>query len=250
LKRAKRAWFTRRTALLLWGAGWFWLAVALLIPVSLFVTRAGSLALIGLLYAGTLALWWHIRWLRWSVLTLGALITAFFFLPGREDYDRFALRAEAARCVERYEGTRYAWRGEGRFGVDCSGLVRRGIIEGLAWQGLTTVNPHLLRLSVAIWWRDLSPKEMADGSVRTLRKVCDTPALDALKDKNLHMGDFALTRDGAQVLAYVGEHVWMEADPEPGKKKVIRLRLGKDKSAWFQTPVDVLRWRCLELPRR
>jgi hypothetical protein len=231
-------------------AGWFWLAAAIFVPVSLFVTRAGSLALIGLLYAGTLALWWRVRWLRWSLLALGALVTAFFFLPGREDYDRFALRAEVARCVEHYEGVRYAWGGENRLGVDCSGLVRRGIIEGLAWQGLATVNPHLLRLSAAIWWRDLSTREMAGGNIKSLRKVCDAPTLDGLKDKNLHMGDFAVTQDGAYVLAYVGEHTWMEADPEPGKMKVVRLRLGRDKSAWFQTPVTVLRWRCLELPRR
>jgi len=231
-------------------AGWFWLAAAILVPVSLSVTRAGSVALIGLLYAGTLALWWRVRWLRWSVLAVGALCAAFFFLPGREDYNRFELREEVARSVARYEGVRYVWGGENWLGVDCSGLIRRGAVEGLAWQGLATLNPHLLRLSVALWWRDLSASEMASGNVKTIRKVCEAPTLDALKDKNLHMGDFAVTRDGAHVMAYVGGHVWMEADPEPSKWKVVRLRMGKDKSAWFQTPVTVLRWRCLELPRR
>lgn len=239
---------TRHTAILLWVAGWFWLAAVILYPVSIGLTRFAGVALTGLLFLGTLALWWRRRWLRWSLLALGAIVAALLLLPGRNDYDRLALRQEVVRALLRYEGVRYVWGGENPLGIDCSGLVRRSAIEGTAWRGLRTANPLLLQTAVRLWWHDTSAKELAAGAGKAARKVTDTPSLEILADRNLHPGDFAITRDGVHALVYAGDHLWLEADP--GEGRVIRLRNGRDRNQWLQMPVTIMRWRCLELPKR
>jgi cell wall-associated NlpC family hydrolase len=224
------------------------LAVVILYPVSLGLTRAAGVALTALLAVGLLGLWWHTRFLRWTLLGLYGAVALFGVFPGREAYDRPALRQEIAQALQRYEGVRYVWGGENWLGIDCSGLVRRGAIEGTFSYGLRTCNPLLVRTASDLWWHDGSAQQMAAGMGGLARKVTEGKSLSSLNDKNLHPGDFSITRDGVHALAYAGDHLWMEADP--GTLKVMRLRLGKDRSPWFETPVVIMRWRYLEMPKR
>lgn len=241
----KRRILSRRNAWLLWGTGLCWFLAIALYPVSLRLTRAAGAGLAVALLAGFLALQWHRRWLRWSLLALTALAAIFTALPGRTTYDRPALRREIARAGARYEGTRYFWGGENRLGIDCSGLVRRAAIEGTFLHGLRTVNPWLVRRAVLLWWNDTSASEMEQGASGAARPVAIAPTLRLWDDKNLHPGDFAITRGGVHTLLYLGEHTWLEADPE--RRTVLRLRTGRDRSPWFEMPATVLRWRYLEM---
>ena len=240
--------FSRRSALLLWIAALCFLAADILYPVSLGLTRGIGVALAGLLALGLLGLWWRYRFLRWTLLALYTAISVFLALPGRADYDRAALRQEVAQALQRYEGVRYVWGGENFLGIDCSGLVRRGTIDGAFLHGLHTLNPLLLRKAVHLWWRDVSARDMEAGAFGAAKKITEEKSLALLNDKNLHPGDFAITRGGIHALAYLGDHVWIEADP--GEMKVLRLNTRTAKSEWFRQPVSILRWRLLETPYR
>lgn len=240
--------FSRRAAVLLWIAAWFWLLAVALYPVSFGATRMAGAVLAGAIAFGGLALAWRYRWLRRTLLAVYGLVAAFLALPGRPGYDRVALRGEIARALLRYEGVRYYWGGENALGIDCTGLVRRGTIEGTFLYGLRTFNPLLVRKAAAFWWRDRSADDMIKGAGKTARKVAEAPSLVILDDKNLHPGDFAVTRGGIHALAYLGDHLWLEADPAEGK--VIRVPTRGSRNPWFGQPVSVMRWRFLEKPFR
>ncbi len=240
--------FSRRFAFLLWIADACCFAVVLFYPVSLGLTRACGVALAGLLAAGLLLLWWRHRFLRWMMLVLFATVAMFAVLPGRTDYDRAGLREEVVQALQRYEETPYVWGGENFLGIDCSGLVRRGAIDGMFLYGVRTLNPLLVRKSFTLWWRDLSAQDMETGARGAAKKITEEKSLALLNDKNLHPGDFAVTRGGAHALVFLGGHFWIEADP--GERKVISLDARKTKNGWFQQPVSILRWRFLETPYR
>ena len=240
--------FSRRTAILLWVAGLCWLIAIVLYPVSIGLTRVAGSVMAGLLLVGLLGLWWRYRFLRWGLLAAYGIVAGFFALPGREDYDRTALRQEVVRALERYEGVRYIGGGENFLGLDGSGLVRRGAIDGTLWFGLRTGNPLLARKAIRLWWRDVSAREMGDGARGSARKVAEAKSIALLNDANLYPGDFAVTFGGVHVLAYLGDHFWLEADP--GESKAVRINARSTKNPWFQQQVAVMRWRFLEMPYR
>ena len=240
--------FSRKSALLLWVAGLCCLAADILYPVSLGLTRAIGAALTGLLAAGLLGLWWRYRFLRWTLLGLYLALALFAALPGNADYDRAELRQEVAQALQRYEGVRYVWGGEGCWGVDCSGLIRRGMIDGTFLYGARALNPYLLRQAIRLWWHDVSARDMQLGARGNAKKITEEKALALMNDKNLHPGDFAITGDGVHALAYLGEHIWIEADP--GEMKVLRVNARSAKNEWLRVPVSILRWRLLEAPYR
>ncbi|MFN2599036.1 MAG: NlpC/P60 family protein, partial [Pyrinomonadaceae bacterium] len=51
------------------------------------------------------------------------------------------MRRAYIASLESYEGTRYVWGGENSRGIDCSGLVRRGLINADFHEGVVTANP-------------------------------------------------------------------------------------------------------------
>ncbi|MEI8235490.1 MAG: hypothetical protein WCH57_12515 [Verrucomicrobiota bacterium] len=240
--------FSRRNAWLLGAVGFCWLLAVALYPVSNELTRAAGAGLAGAMTLALLGLAWPRRWARWTLLGLYSAAACFVALPGRTTYDRPALRREIARAATRYEGVRYVRGGENFLGIDCSGLVRRATVDGMFSYGVRTLNPWLVRRAAAFWWNGRSAREMGAGAGGTAHKVAETKSLRLWNDKNLHPGDFAITAGGVHALLYLGEHIWLEADP--AAMKVVRLRTERDRNPWLETPVSVLRWRFLELPAR
>jgi len=240
--------FSRPSAILLWIAGFCWLLAVILYPVSIGLTRASGAALTEILAVGLLLLWWRYRFLRWTLLVFYGVVAAFMALPGRADYDRPALRQEIVQALQRYQGVRYVWGGENFLGIDCSGLVRRGTIDGTFLYGIRTLNPLLVRKAIVFWWHDISAQEMGSGANGTAKKITEEKSLAVLNDKNLHPGDFAITRGGIHAVAYMGDHIWIEADP--GEMKVISVNARNTKNIWFRQPISILRWRFLDTPNR
>ena len=60
-------------------------------------------------------------------------------------FPRKTLRQKYVDSLVRYEGTKYVWDGENRLGIDCSGLVRKGLIDAAVRAGISTWNPRLIR---------------------------------------------------------------------------------------------------------
>jgi len=64
-------------------------------------------------------------------------------LPGRSvDVDPLAV--DYSRGLHLFR-TRYVWGGESLLGIDCSGLVRKGLVWGQFYHGLRTFNGKPIR---------------------------------------------------------------------------------------------------------
>ena len=179
------------------------------------------------------------RWVRFALLGVAATAVVLVALPGRAP-DPAALRTDYRRGLSVYGDARYVWGGESPIGVDCSGLVREGLVLGEFLNGVRTLNGTPIRDALSLWWHDASAQALGDGYMTQplgrYDSVNDIPAGVAAT------GDLAVTTDGVHVLVYVGEQTWMEADPSVGR--VISEQVPSD-NAWFKTPVVLVRWDVL-----
>jgi cell wall-associated NlpC family hydrolase len=147
---------SRRLTLLLWllipaaALGLYF------IPLSNRFTKICTLMIVLVMWRGLLALMWPHRRLRWVVPGLTLLAAGFLQLPGRAGVNDDAVRASYIHSLKSYEGSLYYWGGESRRGIDCSGLVRCGMMNGLAKTGLRSADPGLVRQSLSLWWNDAS----------------------------------------------------------------------------------------------
>ncbi len=156
-----------------------------------------------LLWAGLLGFCWRWKALRLAVLTLTLLVIVGLNLPGRHP-DKQALRERYIHALRSYEGIRYVWGGENRLGIDCSGLVRVGLINANFREGLETLNPGLMRAGLSLWWQDCSARALGEENRQFARHLFEAPAINRLDQTQLQPGDFAVTDDGAHVMVCLG----------------------------------------------
>jgi hypothetical protein len=224
-----------------WLLLWPIMVGLVLYPVSNAILRATSIVIGFLLVIGILFFYWRYRWLRFSTLSIVGIIAIFLTLPGRPAQPTH-LRQRYLNALESYAGTRYVWGGEGRFGIDCSGLVRVGLINALLAQGFATLDPEAARQAIRLWWYDCSAKALGEEYHNFTGHLIDSDALNQLDYEHIQPGDIAVTADGLHVLAYLGDQVWIQA--EPNLKQVIKFQ-SPSTNEWFQTPVRLMRWQAL-----
>ena len=181
-------------------------------PIGNKLLRVTSLASGLLFFSGVLWFWWKNTSVRYLILTGGGLLVGAGLLPGR-GISVSSLQQRYTQALGRYEGTRYIWGGENRRGIDCSGLVRQGMVDATFHEGLTTLNGRLIRHSLAMRWYDCSAEALRDGYRGFSVKLGEAMALDQHDHTMLQLGDFAITSDGVHALAYLGNETWIEADP-------------------------------------
>ena len=225
-----------------WVFLWPIMVGLVLYPVSNAFLRAISIVIGFLLVSGILFFYWRYRWLRFSTLSLVGIVAIFLALPGRSAPPK-QLRQGYLNALENYSGTRYIWGGQGRLGIDCSGLVRGGLINALYAQSLTSCNPAAARQAIRLWWNDCSARALGEEYQNFTRHLFDSSALNQLDHERLQPGDIAVTDDGLHVLAYLGNQVWIQA--EPSLKQVVKLQ-APSTNEWFQTPVKLMRWKALD----
>lgn len=214
----------------------------LLYPVSNLILRTSILFIGVLLVGGILFSSWRLRWLRFPIVAIVLIAAIFLVLPGRSPQPA-QLRQRYLNALESYLGTRYIWGGEGRLGIDCSGLVRGGLINALYAQSFTSCNPEAARQAIRLWWNDCSARALGEEYQNFTRHLFDAAALNELTPEQIQPGDIAVTEDGLHVLAYLGNQVWIQA--EPNLKQVIKLQ-SPSTNEWFQTPVRLMRWQVLD----
>jgi hypothetical protein len=226
---------------------WLALVVAFVgmaaLPVSNRLTRLGSIVTLLAGWGLLTVICWRRLWSRASLLALSILCLAFLMLPPRTHTDIEPLRHGFVVGLQRYDGVRYFWGGEGFTGIDCSGLVRRGLIDSLFLRGLRTFDGGLVRHALSLWWHDCSASDLGEEYNHLTVRVFDTPSINSMDHARLLPGDLAVTKGGEQVMAYLGDHLWIEADPLA--HRVITVCAPSQKNAWFHGPMKIVRWSIL-----
>jgi len=172
------------------------------------------------------------------------LAAGFLSLPGR-DFDRKQLRETYLHALRSYEGTKYIWGGENWVGIDCSGLLRAGLMKASFQSGLQTLNPRLIRFSLSLWWHDASAAALGQEYRQLTKRLIGPTNLNELDYRQLGPGDMAVTVSGIHIMAYLGDQQWIEADPDLGK--VVIVRVPEKVNPWFQETFAILRWRVLDV---
>ncbi|MBI3922241.1 MAG: C40 family peptidase [Armatimonadetes bacterium] len=218
-----------------------------LVPERSGLIRLYFVVAVPVLLGATSWVLWPRRWLRLVPLVVIAVTAVVVSLPGRP-YDPQSLRTQYVRCLRRYVGTLYVWGGETRLGIDCSGLVRRGLVDAFLLEGVRTWNGRLVRAGLDHWWHDLSAKAMQSQHQQRTQLVFSAPSINEIDHTNLQPGDLAITSNGVHALAYLGQRNWIEADPE--FLRVVSVHVPSKDNLWFNMSVDVLCWRELAHERR
>ena len=217
------------------------LAGLALVPQASRAIHLAQLLLIGMIVSGLTFLLRRKRVARFVPVVLVLLPLLVFALPGRAP-DPTRLGAACVGAMNEYLGTPYVWGGESRRGIDCSGLMRRGLRDAAWSEGIAHGNGRLLRLAADLWWHDASARALGEGHRGLTQPVLEAPNVATLDTSPLRPGDMAITSDGVHVLAFIGGTRWIEADPSLGRVVV----LARDEpSPWLRQRVRVVRWTIL-----
>jgi hypothetical protein len=232
----RRGWAIWLTALVAFVAVVLW-------PISNTWTRgAATLLLVGTIL-GLIALCSRQRALR--LVLAGALlfVAVFLALPARQLPPPEILEADVIAALERYEGVRYVWGGEGPLGIDGSGLMRRGLIDALFLRGVRSLDPGLVRTALRHWWHDTSAEALGEAHAGMTVAVQESPSVNVMGYNQLQPADLVVTNDGVHVMALLREGTWIEADPIVGR--VIKVEAPASDHAWFTQPVRSVRCKVL-----
>jgi hypothetical protein len=228
-----------------WPYRWLRLIPVTVALLSFYPIRTGTTRL--LLLCGMTALWIAAlivfrrrRGVPATLTAIAGLIAGLVLLPGRTP-NPASLRAEYVRSLQGFQGTAYIWGGENGIGIDCSGLIRCGWIDANLRTGLRTLNPGPVRQAARIWWQDCSAQELGEGYRDRTRFVGTTSALNRADYPGLQAGEIVVTESGAHTMAYLGDRIWIEADPLAGS--VITVQAPAAQNPWFEQPMKIMRWR-------
>lgn len=208
-------------------------------PVENVFTRSLLLFAICGMFVSACVVLWNMKYGRFTLFALVALVTIPLVLPGR-DVDIPRLRARYVSALRSYEGTPYVREGEGKLGVDRSGLPRKAYRDALLGEGLRTLNRRLLIECFAIWWSDSTTTGFTEGQQVQLRSL-DAPKPLHDSQPKLQPGDLAVQMAPKHVLVYLGNGEWIQADREPAK--VLIAGPDNNDGDWRSSIVRTYRWQ-------
>jgi cell wall-associated NlpC family hydrolase len=207
--------------------------------------RFGFVLAMGMLLVGTIFLTWRKVWIRNSILIIYGLGTLFLICPYHSSHNSNALRTSYIGALNSYRECKYVWGGEGRFGIDCSGLIRRSWVDATVKEGVLTLNPRLVRTGASVWWNDTTAAVIGTGYSDRTHLIVKADSINQLDHSLLLPGDLAVTAHGIHILAYLGNRQWISADPSAAK---VIINNAEDKTnGYLFGPVHILRWKLLDV---
>jgi len=237
----KHEWTAQRIAVGIWAAAFAALLVALTNPISLGVIRLFIATAVPALWISSIVLLRRQRMIATAIALAGLLLLVFLALPGRHP-DVKRLREVYVEELRTYQDSRYVWGGEHRRGIDCSGLVRRALINANMQLALHTLNPRAMRTALDVWWHDCSAKALGEQYRGFTLPVFKTSSANTADELELQPGDLGVTSSGIHVLAYLGDGEWIQA--EPTLLKVVVLKV-PSQNGWMNQPLRIMRWRIM-----
>ena len=237
----KYEWTAQRIGIGVWAAVLAAVLVVAAYPIGLGVLRLFVAVAVPLLWSSAVFLMRRRTSVAIGVAVAGLLVLGFAVLPGMPP-NPTRLRRAYVEELRHYEGSRYVWGGENRRGIDCSGLVRRALINAHIQLALTTFNPKSLRIALDLWWHDCSALALGQQYRGFTKDVITVSSANAAQESALQPGDIGVTVGGVHVLAYLGNQQWIEADP--GLLKVVILRI-PSQNGWMNQPLNIMRWRMM-----
>lgn len=218
-------------------------AWALQYPVNSGLTRVALLLAFALLLISALSLVWKQRWIRVGGL-VGLLAFLVFLLMPVRPYAEERLAGRYIGALHDYKNVPYVWGGEGRNGMDCSGLPRRAMRDALVEEGFVSLNGGLVRAAALQWWFDASARALAEGYRNYLLPLEIEGTIREMDYGDLRPGDIAITKSGVHCLVYLEEELWIQADPHDAIVGVYNGRTSNN--GWLDAPVAIYRWSNLQ----
>ncbi len=202
-----------------------------------------SIILMGIaLYIYSIYILWKKRPLRYLIIGIAPVIIFISMLSG-PPVSGENLTNTYIDCLKKYEGTTYLWGGENRFGIDCSGLVRKGLMDAYTKVGFSNFSPQYFRKALYLWFYDSSAQALRDGYRNYTTTIIKDITLNSLDHSMLRLGDIMVTEDGVHTMAYIGNSQWIQADP--GKHKVIIESAPSSSNTWYNARARIVRWNVL-----
>jgi len=137
---------------------------------------------------------------RFTLVVVACLPLMAACLPGRA-VDPDQLATDYSRCLRYFRGVRYIWGGEVLLGIDCSGLVRKGLVWGQLYHGVWTLNGRPVRSAITLWWHDSSARALRDGHRGWTIELFRHDSVSDADHSILKVGDLAVTADGVHIMA-------------------------------------------------
>jgi hypothetical protein len=199
------------------------LAALIALPLRTGKIRLAIVGLLALVWGGLIVLTAVRKW--WVGAGLAAITLAvgiFICLPGAP-INVAELRSLYLERLQRYTGVIYVYGGENSLGIDCSGLVRRAMVDALFLYGVRKHDSAAIRAACRLWWCDANAIELGNGAHGDTRAVGASASVKLGDHPDAVPGDMAVTASGSHVLAYLGGEQWIEAEPNVGRTHVFTL---------------------------
>ena len=210
-------------------------------PINLKIINIAIILLTSFIIIYVLFLTWKIIYLRYGIVAVTLIILIILFLVPGNSVNYETLRKEYVNSLINYDGTKYLAGGENYIGIDCSGLVRKGLIDAYIKISITNFSPQCLKKALYLRYFDASAAELLNGYHGYTQTILKGVSLNILDYSKIKAGDFMVTEDGSHTMAYVGNYNWIHANPISGKV-VIEKTPGTN---WFIVNCVILRWKDL-----
>ncbi|NLI59002.1 MAG: C40 family peptidase [Clostridium sp.] len=218
--------------------------------IALFMNPINRTATNLLMITSLIALWIYILFLTYknkiikiTLILLPIILLAFLSLNGPL-IDKEFVRDEYVNSLKKYNGTKYLWGGETSLGIDCSGLVRRGLIDTYIRLGILNMSPQYIRKGIYLWFNDLSAEALGNEYRNYTTLILSNQTLNNTDYEKIKKGDIMVTTNGIHTMVYIGNQEWIQADP--AKQRVFISKAPDENNPWYKASSNILRWSDLE----